>query len=58
MDEVKDLLDDLRTVTRSEMEIELLNFSHTSVLLMRQMLTQAEKWHLKLEADISDLENR
>lgn len=57
-DEVTEMLDGLLTVCRSEMESELLNSSHTSVLLMRQMLTQAEKWHLKLDADISELENR
>ncbi|XP_039267662.2 leucine zipper transcription factor-like protein 1 [Styela clava] len=58
VDEVTEMLDGLLTVCRSEMESELLNSSHTSVLLMRQMLTQAEKWHLKIEADISELENR
>lgn len=57
-DEVVEMLDGLLTVCRSEMESELLNSGHTSVLLMRQMLTQAEKWHLKLDADISELENR
>lgn len=58
IDEVTDMLDDLLTVCRSEVENELLNSNHTSVLLMRQMLTQSEKWHLKLDADISELENR
>lgn len=40
------------------MESELLNTAHTNVLLLRQLFQQAEKWHLKLQADISELENR
>lgn len=52
------MLDGLLVMVKSEIESELLNSSHTSVLLMQQMLTQAEKWHLKLNADISQLENR
>nr|CAB3263581.1 leucine zipper transcription factor-like protein 1 [Phallusia mammillata] len=57
-DEVTEMLDGLLSMVRGEMEVELLNGSHTSVLLLRQLMTQAEKWHLKLAADISELENR
>ena len=32
--------------------------AHTNVLMTRQMACQAEKWHLKLSTDISELENR
>ncbi|XP_078487381.1 leucine zipper transcription factor-like protein 1 [Ciona intestinalis] len=52
------MLDGLLSVVRGEMEAELLNASHTSVLQLRQILSQAEKWHLKLCSDISELENR
>lgn len=52
------MLNDLLGVVRGEVELELLNSAHTNVLLMRQMFLQAEKWHLKLQADISELENR
>ena len=52
------MLDGLLTVVRSEVESELINTAHTNVLMMRQMFQQAEKWHLKLQADISELENR
>ncbi|PVD35993.1 hypothetical protein C0Q70_02963 [Pomacea canaliculata] len=58
IDEVTDMLNDLLGVVRGEVELELLNSAHTNVLLMRQMFLQAEKWHLKLQADISELENR
>lgn len=58
IDEVTEMLDGLLTVVRSEVESELINTAHTNVLMMRQMFQQAEKWHLKLQADISELENR
>ena len=52
------MLDGLLAVVRGEVESELINTSHTNVLLLRQVFIQAEKWHLKLQADISELENR
>ena len=52
------MLDGLCAVVRGEVESELINAAHTNVLLLRQVFSQAEKWHLKLEADISELENR
>ncbi|XP_072020524.1 leucine zipper transcription factor-like protein 1 [Amphiura filiformis] len=57
-DEVTEMLDGLEAVVRGEVESELINTAHTNVLLLRQLFLQAEKWHLKLQADISDLENR
>ena len=70
----------------SEIETELINASHTNVLLLRQVrfhfgqkqaktmpviqmsskektskmqvFGQGEKWHLNLETDLSELENR
>lgn len=57
-DEVEDILDGLEAVVRGEVESELININHTNVLLLRQFFQQAEKWHLKLQADISELENR
>lgn len=43
---------------RTEVEAELIHTAHTNVLLLRQLFLQAEKWHLKLNADLSELENR
>uniref|UniRef100_A0A914UQG5 Leucine zipper transcription factor-like protein 1 n=1 Tax=Plectus sambesii TaxID=2011161 RepID=A0A914UQG5_9BILA len=57
-DEVIDLLKGLEKVLSAELESELLNSSHTGLLLLRQLCGQAEKWHLKLYADLSELENR
>ncbi|XP_062615439.1 leucine zipper transcription factor-like protein 1 [Saccostrea cucullata] len=58
IDEVTDMLDGLLSVVMGEVEGELDNTAYTNVLLLRQMFQQAEKWHLKLQADISELENR
>ncbi|XP_071942061.1 leucine zipper transcription factor-like protein 1 [Antedon mediterranea] len=57
-DEVTDMLDGLQVVLRGEVETELINNTHTNVLLLRQLFQQAEKWHLLLQANISELENR
>jgi leucine zipper transcription factor-like protein 1 len=45
-------------VAKEEIDRELSHQSHTYVLLLRQLFLQAEHWHLKLQADISELENR
>ncbi|KAH0627257.1 hypothetical protein JD844_002768 [Phrynosoma platyrhinos] len=58
IDEVTDILDGLQTVVHSEVESELINTAYTNVLLLRQIFSQAEKWYLKLQTDISELENR
>lgn len=58
VDEVTDILDGLQTVVHSEVESELINTTYTNVLLLRQFFSQAEKWCLKLQTDISELENR
>ncbi|XP_064411052.1 leucine zipper transcription factor-like protein 1 isoform X2 [Latimeria chalumnae] len=58
VDEVSEMLDGLKIVVHGEVESELINTAHTNVLLLRQLLAQAEKWYLKLQSDISELENR
>nr|XP_006133193.1 leucine zipper transcription factor-like protein 1 [Pelodiscus sinensis] len=58
IDEVIEMLDGLQTVVHSEVESELINTAYTNVLLLRQLFSQAEKWYLKLQTDISELENR
>ncbi|XP_061230962.1 leucine zipper transcription factor-like protein 1 [Neopsephotus bourkii] len=58
VDEVMDMLDGLQTVVHSEVESELINTTYTNVLVLRQIFSQAEKWYLKLQTDVSELENR
>ena len=58
LEEVKDLLSSLEGVIRADIESELIYSLHTSVLVLRQACEQAEKWHLKLRTNISELENR
>lgn len=57
-DEVSEVLNGLQAVVHSEVESELINTAYTNVLLLRQLFSQAEKWYLKLQSDISELENR
>lgn len=58
VDEVHDIIEELWDVAKEEIDRELSHQSHTYVLLLRQLFLQAEHWHLKLQADISELENR
>jgi len=58
IDEVNEMLDSLLSVVRGEVDNELDHTAHTNILLLVQLFQQAEKWHLKLQADISELENR
>ncbi|CAI9580941.1 unnamed protein product [Staurois parvus] len=57
-EEVRDLLSGLQGAVLSEVELELLNSAHTNVLLLQQLLLQAQHWHLTLHTDVSELENR
>ncbi|XP_008938946.1 PREDICTED: leucine zipper transcription factor-like protein 1 [Merops nubicus] len=58
VDEVVEMLDGLQRVVHGEVESELIHSTYTNVLLLRQLFSQAEKWYLKLQTDVSDLENR
>ncbi|XP_063075582.1 leucine zipper transcription factor-like protein 1 [Engraulis encrasicolus] len=57
-DEVSLMLEGLQVVVRGEVEMELIHTAHTNVLLLRQLFAQAEKYYLKLQTDVSELENR
>lgn len=57
-DEVKDILTSLCKVVCAEIESELITTSHMNVLLLKQLFSQAEKWHLRLQPDMSELENK
>ena len=58
IEEVEDILKDVKYMVETEAETELLNTTHTNVLLLQQIFAQAEKWHLDLDADLTTLENR
>lgn len=57
-EEVKTMLSDIEKIVKFDMESELINFSHNNVLMLQQLFTQAEKWYLRLEIDISELQNQ
>ena len=73
--QVEEVVEAISEAVTSEIETELINASHTNVLLLRQVrfhfgqkkakpvfkmqvFGQGEKWHLNLETDLSELENR
>ena len=58
VDEVEEIIEAVKEAVSSEVETELLNTSHTNILLLKQLFSQAEKWHLNLDTDTSELENK
>jgi len=58
LEEVEDILGNIASVVKTDIESELINASHTNVLLLKQIFSQAEKWHLNLNPDLAELENR
>ncbi|KAM9329169.1 leucine zipper transcription factor-like protein 1 [Gastrophryne carolinensis] len=57
-EEVRELVSGLRAAVLGELELELLHSSHMSALLLVQLFQQAERWRLRMRADLSELENR
>lgn len=57
-DEVKEILDGLCSVLKADVGSDLMHSSHTSALLLRQLFQQAERYHLKMKANLSELESR
>lgn len=57
-DEVREMLDSLCGVLRADVDSDLINSAHTNALLLRQLFQQAEKWHLKLQANIAEIEDK
>ncbi len=58
VDEVEDLINDLSGLINDEIDAELTHQSHTFVLLLRQLFIQAEHWHLRMQIDTSELQNK
>ena len=52
------MLESLCGAVKADVGAELINTHHTSALLLRQLLQQADKWFLQMSADISAIENR
>lgn len=52
------MLTTLSDVVRGDMETELISFSHINVLLIQQLCSQAETWHLRLKVDLDQLQNQ
>jgi len=58
VEEVEEIIAAVSEAVTNEIETELINSAHTNVLLLQQLFGQGEKWHLNLETDLSELENR
>ena len=58
VDEIEDVWNDLQSMVSGDVESELIAYSHTNVLLLKQIFEQAQKWHINLDADLAELENR
>lgn len=58
LEEITDTVNELSLVVKAEVESELINMAYSNALLLQQILSQAEKWHLKIQVNTTDLENR
>ena len=58
VEEVEEIVEAVKEAVVSEVETELINTTHTNILLLKQLFSQAEKWHLNLDTDMSELENK
>lgn len=57
-EEVRELVSGLREAVGADVEAELMSHGRAAALLLRQLLAQAERWHLRLSADMSQLHDR
>lgn len=46
-DEVEKILENLQTLLSCDVEAEMCSFTHNNVLMLQQLFTQAETWHLR-----------
>ncbi|XP_022166730.1 leucine zipper transcription factor-like protein 1 isoform X2 [Myzus persicae] len=57
-EEVKNILNGLERTITNEIKCELSAYTSTNLLMMYQFFQQAEKWHLRLNVDISEIQNK
>ena len=57
-DEVRQMLEGLCTVLKGDVSSDLIHGAHTAALMLQQIFKQADKWHLKLQVDLAQLESR
>ncbi|KAL4122048.1 hypothetical protein QTP88_014453 [Uroleucon formosanum] len=57
-EEVKNVLSNLEKTMTNEIKCELSAYTNTNLLMMYQFFQQAEKWHLRLNLDISEIQNK
>ncbi|XP_050542682.1 leucine zipper transcription factor-like protein 1 isoform X2 [Daktulosphaira vitifoliae] len=57
-EEVTNFINNLENIVKNEIDCELTAFTNTNILMMHQFFQQAEKWHLRLNVDISEMQNK
>lgn len=55
---MKNILNGLERTITNEIKCELSAYTSTNLLMMYQFFQQAEKWHLRLNVDISEIQNK
>lgn len=57
-DEVTDILNNIQNILIDDLEAELINILQSNMLMLCQLFQQAEKWHLQLSIDLSEMQNK
>lgn len=57
-DEVTEILTNVRSTVLDELEAELINILQSNLLMLCQLFQQAEKWHLQMNIDFSEIQNK
>ncbi|XP_003387511.1 PREDICTED: leucine zipper transcription factor-like protein 1 [Amphimedon queenslandica] len=56
--EVQEMVSGIWTAIEVDLEAELINSSHMSAILMRQLFQQAERVHMRMQPQIAEIENK
>ncbi|XP_065206509.1 leucine zipper transcription factor-like protein 1 isoform X2 [Planococcus citri] len=57
-DEVTEIIKNMQNLIVDDLESELINILQTNMLMLCQLFQQAEKWHLQLSIDLSEMQNK
>ncbi|XKL60233.1 hypothetical protein PGB90_001249 [Kerria lacca] len=57
-DEVTEIVSGIQNDILNDLEAELINFVQANILMLCQLFQQAEKWHLQLNVDLSEMQNK
>ena len=52
------MLEALAVVLKGDVSSDMIHSTHRTGLMLQQIFQQADKWHLKLQLDLAQLESR